>query len=61
VIQFSINYPVESGVPKLFKATWMMESLRLFIQGKKALVIGEQAHPLKWISVNYFAQMVSKA
>ena len=37
-----------------------MESLRLFIQEKKAFVIGEQAHPLKWISVNDFVQMVSK-
>ncbi len=52
----------ESGVPyTIFQATWMMESLQLFVRGKKALVIGQQPHPLRWIAADDYAQMVSKS
>jgi uncharacterized protein YbjT (DUF2867 family) len=53
---------LQSGVPyTIFRATWMMESLPLFIRGKKALVIGQQAHPLRWLAAQDYAGMVSRA
>lgn len=51
---------VNSGVPyTFFRATWFMETLPLFIQGKRASLIGKQVHPLHWIAARDFARMVS--
>ena len=51
-----------SGVPyTIFRATWFMESLPLFVQGKQISLIGNQIHPLHWIAAQDYAQMVSKS
>ena len=53
---------VNSGVPyTFFRATWFMETLPLFIQGKRASLIGNQIHPLHWIAANDYARMVSQS
>ena len=51
-----------SGVPyTIFRASWFMETLPLFIQGKSLSLIGNQVHPLHWIAVDDYARMVSKS
>ena len=51
-----------SGVPyTIFRASWFMESLPIFIQGKSMPLIGNQIHPLHWIAVEDYARMVSKS
>lgn len=51
-----------SGVPyTIFRATWFMETLPLFVQGKTISLIGNQIHPLHWIAAQDYAQMVSKS
>ncbi len=51
-----------SGVPyTIFRATWFMETLPLFIQGKSISLIGNQIHPLHWIAAEDYARMVSKS
>ncbi len=52
----------ESGVPhSIFCATHFMESLPLYIRGKRASVIGKQQHRLHWLAADDYAKMVSKA
>lgn len=52
----------ESGVPyTIFKATFFMESLPRYVQGKRASVIGKQPSPWHWVAANDYARMVSKA
>jgi len=51
-----------SGVPyTIFRASWFMETLPLFIQGKSISLIGNQIHPLHWIAADDYARMVSKS
>lgn len=51
-----------SGVPyTIFRVSWLMESLDLFVRGKRALVIGHQAHPVRWVAADDYAQMVVRA
>ena len=51
-----------SGVPyTIFRASWFMETLPLFVQGKSISLIGNQIHPLHWIAVEDYARMVSKS
>jgi uncharacterized protein YbjT (DUF2867 family) len=51
-----------SGVPyTIFRASWFMETLPLFVQGKSISLIGNQIHPLHWIAVDDYARMVSKS
>ena len=51
-----------SGVPyTIFRASWFMETLPLFIQGKSISLIGNQIYPLHWIAVEDYARMVSKS
>jgi len=51
-----------SGVPyTIFRATWFMETLLLFVQGKNISLIGNQIHPLHWIAVEDYARMASKS
>jgi uncharacterized protein YbjT (DUF2867 family) len=51
-----------SGVPyTIFRATWFMETLPLFVQGKSISLIGNQIHPLHWIAAQDYARMVSKS
>lgn len=51
-----------SGVPyTIFRASWFMETLPLFVQGKSLSLIGNQIHPLHWIAAEDYARMVSKS
>ena len=51
-----------SGVPyTIFRCSWFMETLPLFVQGKSISLIGKQIHPLHWIAVEDYARMVSKS
>lgn len=51
-----------SGVPySIFKATFFMESLPRYVQGKRASVIGNQTIPWHWVAASDYARMVSKA
>jgi uncharacterized protein YbjT (DUF2867 family) len=51
-----------SGVPyTIFRASWFMESLPLFVQGKSISLIGNQIHPLHWIAAEDYARLVSKS
>lgn len=51
-----------SGVPyTIFRASWFMESLPLFVQGKTISLIGKQIHPLHWIAAEDYARMVSQS
>jgi len=45
----------------IFRASWFMESLPLFIQGKQALVVGKQPYPLHWVAAADYARMVSRS
>jgi uncharacterized protein YbjT (DUF2867 family) len=50
------------GVPfTIFRCSWFMESLPLFVQGKSMSLIGNQVHPLHWIAAQDYARMVSKS
>lgn len=52
----------ESGVPyAIFCATHFMESLPLYIRGKRASVIGKQPHRLHWLAAGDYSKMVAKA
>jgi len=51
-----------SGVPyTIFHASWFMETLPHFVQGKTISLIGNQIHPLHWIAVEDYARMVSQS
>ena len=51
-----------SGVPySIWRATWFMESLPLFVRGRRAVVMGRQPHPWSWLAVEDYARMVSTA
>jgi len=51
-----------SGVPyTIFRASWFVETLPLFVQGKSISLIGNQIHPLHWIAAEDYARMVSKS
>jgi len=51
-----------SGVPyTIFRCSWFMETLPLFVQGKSISLIGNQIHPLHWIAVEDYARMASKS
>jgi NADH dehydrogenase len=51
-----------SGVPySIWRATWFMESLPLFVRGNKAVLMGKQPHLWSWLAVEDYARMVSTA
>ena len=51
-----------SGVPyTIFRASWFMETLPLFVQSKSISLIGNQMHPLHWVAAEDYARMVSKS
>ncbi|MBI5943380.1 MAG: NAD(P)H-binding protein [Chloroflexi bacterium] len=51
-----------SGVPyTIFRCTWFMETLPLFVQGKSISLIGNQIHPLHWVAAEDYARMVSQS
>jgi uncharacterized protein YbjT (DUF2867 family) len=45
----------------IFRASWFMESLPLFIRGNQASVMGKQPHKIHWLAAEDYASMVSKA
>jgi uncharacterized protein YbjT (DUF2867 family) len=51
-----------SNVPyTIFRASWFMETLPLFKQGKTISLIGNQIHPLHWVAAEDYARMVSQS
>jgi len=53
---------IQSGVPyTIFRASWFMESLPLFVQGKTISLIGKHSHPLHWVAAEDYARMVSQS
>ena len=52
----------QSGVPyTIFKPTYFMETLPRHVQGKLAIVLGRQPHPLHMVAATDFAWMVSRS
>jgi uncharacterized protein YbjT (DUF2867 family) len=52
----------ESGIDfTIFRASWFMESIPLFIKGNKIIKFGKQLSPVHWIAVSEYANMVSKS
>lgn len=50
-----------SGVPyTIFRATWFMESLPMFIQNGRTTIVGNHKAPLHWLAAQDYARMVSK-
>lgn len=45
----------------IFRATWFMESLPLFVLGRRAVLIGRQPHPLHWLAAADYARMVARS
>ena len=53
---------INSGLEySIFRATWFMESLPLFIRGSQATVMGKQPHKLHWLAAEDYAKMVAKS
>lgn len=51
-----------AGVPyTIFRCSWFMESLPLFVQRQRMSLIGSQIHPLHWLAAADYAGMVSRA
>lgn len=51
-----------SGVSyTIFRCSWFMETLPLFVQGKNISLIGDQIHPLHWIAAEDYARMASNS
>jgi uncharacterized protein YbjT (DUF2867 family) len=51
-----------SGVPyTIFRCSWFMETLPMFVQGKNISLIGKQIHPLHWVAAQDYARMASKS
>ena len=48
-----------TGIPyTLFRCSWFMETLPLFVQGKNLTLIGTHRHPLHWLAAEDYARMV---
>lgn len=52
----------EAGVPcTIFRATHFMESLPMFLRGRRATVIGDQPHRYHYLAADDYAAMVARA
>jgi uncharacterized protein YbjT (DUF2867 family) len=52
----------EGGIPyTIFKCCWFFESLPLFIQGGKAIILGDQNKPVNWMAATDYAGMVARS
>ena len=52
----------QSGVPyTIFKPTYFMETLPRHVQGRLAIVLGRQPHPLHMVAAGDYARMVSRS
>ncbi len=53
---------IHSGIPyMIFRPSWFFESLELMVRGGKAMMIGKQPHPYRWVAVEDYARMVAAA
>ena len=53
---------VNSGMPyTIFRPSWFMESLKLFVRGNSLSLIGNPPNPFGWVAVEDYARMVSAA
>jgi len=53
---------LDSGISyTIFRASWFMETLNLFVKGERMLKLGKQKSPVHWIAAADFANMVSKS
>jgi NADH dehydrogenase len=53
---------ISSGVPyTIFRPTYFMETLPRHIQGRLAIVLGRQPHPLHMVAAEDFTRIVSRA
>jgi uncharacterized protein YbjT (DUF2867 family) len=51
-----------SGVAyTIFRPSWFMESLPLFVVKGRAVVFGRQPHPFRWVAAGDYARMVSSS
>lgn len=51
-----------SGIPyRIFRPSWFLETLPLFIQGDKMTLLGKVDHPQAWLTVQDFAPLVVAA
>lgn len=52
----------DSGISyTIFRASWFMETLNLFVKDKRMLKFGKQKSPVHWIAAADFADMVSRS
>ena len=52
----------QSGIPStIFKPTYFMDTLPKQLQGKRAMILGTQPHPLHLVAASDFGRMVSRA
>ncbi len=52
----------QSGIPStIFKPTYFMDTLPRQLQGKRAMILGKQPHPLHLVAASDFGRMVSRA
>jgi len=52
----------QSGIPStIFKPTYFMDTLPKQLQGKRAMILGKQPHPLHLVAASDFGRMVSRA
>jgi uncharacterized protein YbjT (DUF2867 family) len=52
----------DSGIPfTIFRPTYFIDNLPKHLQGKRAMVLGKQPHPLHLVAASDFGRMVSRA
>ncbi len=52
----------QSGISfTIFKPTYFMDTLPMQLQGKRAMILGKQPHPLHLVAASDFGRMVSRA
>ena len=53
---------IQSGIPyMIFRPSWFFESLELMVRGGKAMMIGKQPHPYRWVASDDYGRMVATA
>lgn len=53
---------INSGIPYIiFRPTWFMESLSLMVRDGRAMLIGKQPNPSRWLAADDFGRMVATA
>jgi uncharacterized protein YbjT (DUF2867 family) len=53
---------INSGIPyMIFRPSWFFESIELMVRSGKAMMIGKQPHPYRWVAADDYARMVVTA